>query len=72
MSKVKTITGSECDKGAKYIPSPEQISAECKRIQRGWNRTELRRRAVVDSDAPVETVEFKVTRPNACGALLFH
>ena len=27
-----------------YLPTPEEIAAECKRIREGWSRTEQHRR----------------------------
>jgi len=72
MSKVKTITGSECDNGAPYIPSELEIKIECAKLQNKWSKSELHARTCVTSDAPVETVYFVATRPNARGPVLFH
>ena len=72
MRTLEDVKITQCDRGAKYIPTPAEIQAKCEELQRRWNKTERYARTVVHSDAPVETIELVVCKPNPRGPVLFH
>lgn len=59
MKKRKLTVDERHELAEKYMPTPEQIAAECAAIQDGWGEIERRRRSAPERPVDMTTV-FRV------------